>query len=62
MSNKYAPEPALLAKAETLVEALPYIQRYAGETFVGHATDADTTSSTRCEVDSVPTSTPIPRP
>ena len=41
MSNKYAPEPALLAKAETLVEALPYIQRYAGETFVvkygGHA-------------------------
>ncbi len=41
MSNKHAPEPALLAKAETLVEALPYIQRYAGETFVvkygGHA-------------------------
>ncbi|MDQ4420507.1 acetylglutamate kinase [Sphingobium sp. DEHP117] len=41
MSNKYAPEPALLAKAETLVEALPYIQRYTGETFVvkygGHA-------------------------
>ena len=31
----------LLAKAETLVEALPYLQRYAGETFVikygGHA-------------------------
>lgn len=41
MTNKYAPEPALLAKAETLVEALPYIQRYTGETFVvkygGHA-------------------------
>ncbi len=41
MNNKHAPEPALLAKAETLVEALPYIQRYAGETFVvkygGHA-------------------------
>ncbi|WP_448658191.1 acetylglutamate kinase [Sphingomonas sp. CJ99] len=36
-----APEPAMLAKAETLVEALPYLQRYAGETFVikygGHA-------------------------
>src|SRR3546814_13055437 len=26
--------PDLLAKAETLVEALPYLQRYAGETFV----------------------------
>ncbi len=41
MSNKYAPDPALLAKAETLVEALPYMQRYAGRTFVvkygGHA-------------------------
>ena len=37
----YTPAPALLAKAETLVEALPYLQRYAGETFVikygGHA-------------------------
>jgi acetylglutamate kinase len=42
-----APAPApdrmaeLLAKAETLVEALPYLQRYAGQTFVvkygGHA-------------------------
>jgi acetylglutamate kinase len=36
-----APSPALLAKAETLTEALPYIQRYAGATFVvkygGHA-------------------------
>jgi acetylglutamate kinase len=40
-----APDPArmteLLAKAETLVEALPYLQRYAGKTFVvkygGHA-------------------------
>ncbi|HVJ00371.1 MAG TPA: acetylglutamate kinase [Sphingomonas sp.] len=37
----HAPAPALLAKAETLTEALPYLQRYAGETFVvkygGHA-------------------------
>ena len=37
----HAPAPALLAKAETLVEALPYLQRYAGATFVvkygGHA-------------------------
>ena len=36
-----APSPALLAKAETLVEALPYLQQYAGQTFVikygGHA-------------------------
>ena len=34
-------DPHLLAKAETLTEALPYIQRYAGQTFVikygGHA-------------------------
>ncbi len=34
-------DPALLAKAETLAEALPYLQRYAGRTFVvkygGHA-------------------------
>ena len=34
-------DPVLLAKAETLVEALPYLQRYAGRTFVvkygGHA-------------------------
>ena len=41
MNNKHAPDPALLAKAETLVEALPYMQRYAGQTFVvkygGHA-------------------------
>lgn len=33
--------PAMLAKAETLIEALPYLQRYAGKTFVvkygGHA-------------------------
>ncbi|MDB5673145.1 MAG: acetylglutamate kinase [Sphingomonas bacterium] len=40
MTN-YAPDPALLNKAETLVEALPYMQRYAGATFVvkygGHA-------------------------
>ena len=34
-------QPPFLAKAETLVEALPYLQRYAGRTFVvkygGHA-------------------------
>ena len=34
-------DPALLAKAETLTEALPFMQRYAGSTFVvkygGHA-------------------------
>ncbi len=37
----YDRDPVLLAKAETLVEALPYLQRYAGKTFVvkygGHA-------------------------
>ncbi|MHA6722138.1 acetylglutamate kinase [Sphingomonas sp. RS2018] len=37
----HAPDPATLAKAETLTEALPYLQRYAGKTFVvkygGHA-------------------------
>ncbi|NIJ22002.1 acetylglutamate kinase [Sphingomonas naasensis] len=37
----HAPDPALLAKAETLTEALPYLKRYAGATFVvkygGHA-------------------------
>jgi acetylglutamate kinase len=37
----HSPDPALLAKAETLTEALPYMQRYAGATFVvkygGHA-------------------------
>ncbi len=36
-----APDPAMLAKAETLVEALPYLQRYRGKSFVvkygGHA-------------------------
>ncbi|MGK2911643.1 MAG: acetylglutamate kinase [Sphingobium sp.] len=41
MSSKYDPAPELLAKAETLTEALPYMQRYAGKTFVvkygGHA-------------------------
>jgi acetylglutamate kinase len=40
----HAPDPALLAKAETLTEALPYLQRYAGQTFVvkygGHAMGA----------------------
>ena len=39
MSN--APEPAALAKTATLIEALPYLQRYAGKIFVvkygGHA-------------------------
>ena len=38
---EHSPDPALLAKAQTLVEALPYLQRYAGKTFVvkygGHA-------------------------
>src|SRR3546814_17332889 len=37
----HTPSPSLLAKAESLTEALPYLQRYAGETFVvkygGHA-------------------------
>ena len=37
----HAPAPEMLAKAETLVEALPYLKRYAGKTFVvkygGHA-------------------------
>ena len=41
MTDRYAPDPALLAKAETLTEALPYMQLHAGETFVvkygGHA-------------------------
>ncbi|MEJ7926118.1 acetylglutamate kinase [Sphingobium sp. AN641] len=41
MTSKHDPHPALLAKAETLTEALPYMQRYAGKTFVvkygGHA-------------------------
>jgi acetylglutamate kinase len=37
----HAPDPEMLAKAETLIEALPYLQRYAGKIFVikygGHA-------------------------
>ena len=37
----HSPDAGLLAKAETLTEALPYLQRYAGKTFVvkygGHA-------------------------
>ena len=37
----HAPDPAMLAKAETLTDALPYMQRYARKTFVvkygGHA-------------------------
>src|ERR1700753_107701 len=40
-SHDHAPHPELLEKAETLTEALPYLQRYAGQTFVvkygGHA-------------------------
>lgn len=39
--NDHSPHPAMLAKTETLVEALPYLQKYAGQTFVvkygGHA-------------------------
>ncbi len=39
--SQHAPDPISLAKAETLTEALPYLQRYAGKTFVvkygGHA-------------------------
>ena len=38
---EHSPDPVLLAKAQTLVEALPYLQRYEGKTFVvkygGHA-------------------------
>ncbi len=38
---RHAPDPRMLAKTEVLVEALPYLQRYAGQTFVvkygGHA-------------------------
>jgi acetylglutamate kinase len=41
MTDAHAPDPAQLANAETLVEALPYLQRFAGATFVvkygGHA-------------------------
>lgn len=41
MTSPHAPHPAMLAKTETLIEALPYLQRYAGATFVvkygGHA-------------------------
>lgn len=41
MTDRNAPAPELLAKTETLIEALPYLQRYAGCTFVikygGHA-------------------------
>ncbi|KPF58621.1 acetylglutamate kinase [alpha proteobacterium AAP81b] len=40
-AHAHAPDPAMLAKTETLIEALPYLQRYAGKTFVvkygGHA-------------------------
>ncbi|ODP38187.1 acetylglutamate kinase [Sphingomonas turrisvirgatae] len=41
MAHDHAPDPRMLAKAETLTDALPYMQRYAGKTFVikygGHA-------------------------
>lgn len=41
MSADHTPDPAMLAKAETLTEALPFIQKYVGRTFVvkygGHA-------------------------
>ncbi len=44
--SRHDPDKSLLDKAATLVEALPYMQRYAGQTFVikygGHAMgDAD---------------------
>ncbi len=32
--SAHAPLPDMLAKTETLIEALPYLQRYAGMTFV----------------------------
>jgi acetylglutamate kinase len=39
--SRHDPDQSLLAKAETLTEALPYMQRYAGQVFVvkygGHA-------------------------
>ncbi len=39
--TRHSPDQSLLNKAETLTEALPYMQRYAGKTFVikygGHA-------------------------
>ena len=39
--SRHAPDPEMLAKTETLIEALPYLQRYAGQIFVvkygGHA-------------------------
>ncbi len=39
--SRHAPDQSLLDKTEVLVEALPYMQRYAGQTFVikygGHA-------------------------
>jgi acetylglutamate kinase len=43
--TNFRPDPAMLAKTETLIEALPYLQRYAGQTFVvkygGHAMGDD---------------------
>ena len=39
--SAHDPTPEMMAKTETLVEALPYLQRYAGKIFVvkygGHA-------------------------
>ena len=39
--TNHAPAPEMIAKTETLIEALPYLQRYAGKIFVvkygGHA-------------------------
>jgi acetylglutamate kinase len=43
--TNFRPDPAMLAKTETLIEALPYLQRYAGAIFVvkygGHAMGDD---------------------
>jgi acetylglutamate kinase len=45
MSADHAPHPLDLAKTETLIEALPYLRKYAGKTFVvkygGHAMGED---------------------
>jgi len=43
--TNFRPDPAMLAKTETLIEALPYLQHYAGAVFVvkygGHAMGDD---------------------
>ncbi|MDT7933871.1 MAG: acetylglutamate kinase [Sphingomonadaceae bacterium] len=45
MVTNFRPDPAMLAKTETLIEALPYLQHYAGAVFVvkygGHAMGDD---------------------